>query len=121
MALLEPGILRRRNQDAFACLWSKASQRSCQVEHLFANWERASRRFLAGVQAAAHQTTAQQIQARLPAALELFLLLKAAQVLVFPALRVIAHTAYSGDGVFSIGSCAAFCAAGKRISTATGR
>ncbi len=74
-----------------------------------------------GSQAAAHQATAQQIQTRLPESLELFLLLQAAQVFVFPALRVIAHTAYSGDGVFSIGICALFCAPGRRISTATGR
>ena len=74
-----------------------------------------------GGQAAAHQATTQQIQAQLPTAIELFLLLQAAQVFVFPALCVIAHTAYSGDGVFSIGICAAFCIFGRRISTATGR
>ena len=74
-----------------------------------------------GSQTAAHQTPAQQIQAQLPAALELFVALQATQVFVFPALRVFAHTAHSADGVFSIGSCAVFWACGRRISTATGR
>lgn len=74
-----------------------------------------------GRQRAAHQTASQQVESRGPAAFELVLLFDALEVLLFPALGVVAHSQVPRGAGLNAGNASAVSEPGRRISTATGR
>ncbi|MNN27932.1 hypothetical protein D3C81_1414830 [compost metagenome] len=72
-------------------------------------------------QGAAHQSTAQQVEPRVPATFELFLLFDAFEVFLFPALCFVAHSWVPRGAGLNAGNASAVSEPGRRISTATGR
>ena len=72
-------------------------------------------------QCAAHQTATQQVEPGGPAAFEFVLLFDAFEVLLFPALGVVAHSGVPRGAGLNAGNASAVSEPGRRISTATGR
>ncbi|MCY1416234.1 hypothetical protein D9M71_317360 [compost metagenome] len=72
-------------------------------------------------QGAAHQPATQQVEPRVPATFELFLLFDAFEVFLFPALCFVAHSWVPRGAGLNAGNASAVSEPGKRISTATGR
>ncbi|MNM78717.1 hypothetical protein D3C81_906280 [compost metagenome] len=113
---VQHGLLQSRNQARQAGVHLFAAEDFTQLLHALVD------RLVAafGGQAAAHQAAAQQVETGLPAALDTLLLFEVLEVLVLPALAVVA--AHAGAPVLPRARAEDLRkTSGRRISTATGR
>ncbi|GBH13981.1 hypothetical protein KPSA1_07476 [Pseudomonas syringae pv. actinidiae] len=111
---VQHGFFKARNQGCQTCVHIVPADDFAHFLHAFIDGAIGAFRR----QAAAHQTAAQQVEPCVPALFELILLLDAFEVLLSPALRLVAHARFPPEGTGSESPCSE---AGRRISTATGR